>query len=135
MAKMTRSPNQGLSSNKLVHPGVRTGTGAKGVQPGYAAQLGMMKGNHSGRGDIPSKVVIGKDAIGKPAGNTVPFGNEIAGNVGKGGPGAGRKIYMTGVQGQHGPVNPGNRPAPQGPDPMAPWQGSNNAARRSAVKK
>jgi hypothetical protein len=36
------------------------------------------------------------------------MGNKVALNVGKGGPGAGRTLYgKSGVQGQHGSVNPG----------------------------
>jgi hypothetical protein len=39
---------------------------------------------------------------------SVPLGNELAKNVGKGGPGAGRTLYgQCGTQGTHGPVNPG----------------------------
>jgi hypothetical protein len=35
----------------------------------------------------------------------VPFGNEVALNVGKGGPGTGRTIHHCGSQDQHGPVS------------------------------
>jgi hypothetical protein len=41
----------------------------------------------------------------------VPFGNEVALNVGKGGPGAGREVMSCGSQGQHGSAAPGNAPA------------------------
>jgi hypothetical protein len=114
MAKQMKPGSQGLQSSKLVHPGVRTGTGSKGVQPGYTAQLGNMKGSHVTGHDLDrSKVLIGKDAIGKPAGNTVKFGNELATNSGSA-PGQGRTIHRTGTQGFHGAANPGNpRPAPQ----------------------
>jgi hypothetical protein len=40
----------------------------------------------------------------------VPLGNAVALNVGKGGPGTGRKVYAHGTQGTHGPVNPGQSP-------------------------
>jgi hypothetical protein len=42
----------------------------------------------------------------------VPFGNEVALNVGKGGCGTGRTIYKTGSQDQHGDV--AGSPRPQG---------------------
>jgi hypothetical protein len=43
----------------------------------------------------------------------VKFGNELATNVGKGGPGTGRTLYgQSGLQGQHGPV--AGSPRPQG---------------------
>ena len=37
----------------------------------------------------------------------VRHGNELATNVGKGGPGAGRTIHRSGSQGTHGPVSQG----------------------------
>jgi hypothetical protein len=45
----------------------------------------------------------------------VKFGNEVALNVGKGGPGTGRTIYKTGSQGTQGTTSAGN-PRPQGRD-------------------
>jgi hypothetical protein len=36
------------------------------------------------------------------------LGNEVALNVGGGGPGTGRTVHATGGQGTHGPVAPGN---------------------------
>jgi hypothetical protein len=36
-----------------------------------------------------------------------PLGNEVAKNVGAGGPGAGRTMYRSGSQGTHGGVHPG----------------------------
>jgi hypothetical protein len=44
----------------------------------------------------------------------VKLGNEIAGNVGKGGPGAGRDVHKSGAQGQHGPVAGTRRPSGRG---------------------
>jgi hypothetical protein len=48
---------------------------------------------------------------------SVPLGNDVARNVGAGGPGAGRVIDRTGGQGQHGPVA-GNPPI-QGRDMLS----------------
>ena len=45
----------------------------------------------------------------------VRLGNEVALNVGRGGPGTGRVVHPSGSQSQHSPVNPGSpRPVPQG---------------------
>ena len=41
----------------------------------------------------------------------VKFGNELALNVGKGGPGTGREVMRSGQQNQWGAPNPGNAPA------------------------
>jgi hypothetical protein len=40
----------------------------------------------------------------------VKFGNEVALNVGKGGPGTGREVMASGSQGTHGPVAGQRRP-------------------------
>lgn len=95
----------GLTSNKLVRPPVRTGAPAMGVRPGYPDQLGSMKGNHAmDRGDVPAKLTP-MQTVKPPI--SVPLGNQVAGNVGAGGPGAGRTVMRSGSQGQHGAVNPG----------------------------
>jgi hypothetical protein len=44
----------------------------------------------------------------------VKFGNEVALNVGKGGPGAGREVMPCGGQGQHGDVAGTRRPQGRG---------------------
>jgi hypothetical protein len=49
----------------------------------------------------------------------VPFGNEVALNVGKGGCGTGRTLYgQSGVQGVHGSANPGEPRANRLRDPF-----------------
>lgn len=52
----------------------------------------------------------------KPA--AVPLGNEVAKNVGAGGPGKGRTVYASGSQGKHGEAV--NVPRDKGSDP---WRG------------
>jgi hypothetical protein len=134
---MNKAPgSQGLQSNKLVRPSVQTSKGPYSVKPGYAAQLGSMKGTHltEGRETPYSKALIAKDAIRPAAGNTVKYGNEIALNS-KSAPGQGRTIMPTGTQMQHGAANPGERKPITGPDPTAAWWPSNNEARRSPVKR
>jgi len=43
----------------------------------------------------------------------VKMGNEVALNVGRGGPGAGRVAHPSGSQGQHGPAVQGSTPRPR----------------------
>ena len=85
----------GGGNNKLVSPGVRTGTGSKGSSPGAADQLGQ-------------SVAFRKDQVdARPGYNPTKYGNEVALNS-KSAPGQGRTIHGCGSQGTHGSVNPGN---------------------------
>ena len=90
----------GLTSNKLVRPNVRTGQPYKGTSPAAADYLGQATA-------FPKEQV----EVG-PAYTGSKLGNELATNVGTGGPGKGRTTMHCGSQGQHGPVNPG-QPRPQ----------------------
>jgi hypothetical protein len=88
---------------------VRTGTGPRSARPAGVAQIGIGQGDH-----ITNKSSTGYR--GEPLHNDrtfqpVPFGNEVALNVGKGGPGAGREVMSCGSQGQHGDVAGTRRPA------------------------
>ena len=96
----------GIQGNKNVKVPVRTGSNAKGVNPGGADQLGQ----HVGRRQAATPLYGGP----APTAAKVPLGNEIATNVGKGGPGAGRTTYARGTQATHGPVNPGEGNRPEG---------------------
>ena len=86
----------GIGMNKNVQPPVRTGTGSRGTRPGGAESLGKIYGDH----------VTNKDSTGyrgpkfhdDKSFQPVKFGNEVALNVGKGAPGAGRTIYKSGSQ-------------------------------------
>jgi hypothetical protein len=127
----------GINSNKVRQVGVRTGAAAQGIRPGYPDNLGNMRGTHvtrggieGGGGDLPAKLT--------PMGTVKPpisvkLGNELATNVGGGGPGAGRTIYKTGMQMQYGAAV-SNRPAPTGPDPLRAWFPP-SPARQSPIKK
>jgi hypothetical protein len=131
MAKTMNPGSQGISSNKLVRPGQRLGANATGVRPGYPDNLGNMRGSHvMGGQDLPAKLTPMQTM--KPP-ISVPLGNSLTNNVGAGGPGKGRVVRATGSQGQHGAAA-STRPAPQGPDPLAPWF-PNSPARRSPVVK
>jgi hypothetical protein len=89
----------GITSNKLVRPSVRTGSPSKASSPAAAAQIGA------------STFFKKQQVESGRAGSNVRLGNEVALNVGKGGPGTGRTVMRSGSQGTHGSVNPGHAPA------------------------
>jgi hypothetical protein len=112
MAKQRTSGNVrggGYGSRVVKEVGVRNGTPARGINPAAVAQLGGVYGDHS---TDHSKVLpyrgepylVGKN----PAGSAVPLGNQLATNVGKGGPGTGREVMRCGSQGQSGPTRTPN---------------------------
>jgi hypothetical protein len=68
-----------------------------------------MKGNHStDGGDVPYKARALYSGAGYSGSK---LGNELATNVGCGGPGAGRTVYQRGMQAQHGSAAAGSRNA------------------------
>jgi hypothetical protein len=75
----------------------------RGVNPGGVDQLGQHM----------TKESAATPMYGGPSYPT-KFGNELATNVGAGGPGKGREVFASGSQGQHGPVAQGDRS--QAPD-------------------
>ena len=91
---------------------MRTGSGSKGISPGWVGQRGQKQGNHitddKNTGYTGEKKFTGKNF------QPVKFGNEVALNVGKGGPGTGRTTYASGSQDCHGTPEQGSpRPNPQ----------------------
>ena len=103
----------GINSNKLVHPGVRTGDLRKGKNPRAVSQIGSSIGNHSTENRRTLTKAVEKMA--GPRGISVPLGNEIATNVKGGGPGAGRVLYgQSGTNQVYGSV--AGNPKPQGRD-------------------
>jgi hypothetical protein len=111
---MAMKGNQGISSKNVVRPGVRTGSGSFNARPAGAAQIGLMVGDHATSGG--SSGYTGEKLHGPAERNMqpVPFGNELALNVGKGGPGAGRTVYHCGSQDVHGATTGSPRPAGRG---------------------
>jgi hypothetical protein len=106
----------GVTSNKLVQVPVRYGSPtANKIDPGSASRIGHSVGNHTMSGDTrrpPEPLVTGTM-------KQVPLGNQVAGNVGKGGPGAGRIVHRSGSQAQHGPV--AGSVQPQGRDILSDY--------------
>jgi hypothetical protein len=82
--------------------GNRTGVGGRIVNPRAVSQIGQSLGNHSteksGRTN-PTEKMYGANT------QPVPFGNEVALNVGGGGPGKGRNLWgKSGTNCVTGPV-------------------------------
>ncbi|WP_298870924.1 hypothetical protein [uncultured Bradyrhizobium sp.] len=76
----------GITSNKVVQSrGVKTGANAKGISPQSVARIGMQVVTGTGIAKVPGPI-------------SKPLGNELAKNVGKGGPGVGRTVHTTGSQ-------------------------------------
>jgi hypothetical protein len=112
---MAKSGNQGIQSSKLVRPGVRTGAAREGFNAGYAGQIGAALGSHaSDSGKVLTKAPVPMRTA-APVAAAAKLGNEVAKNVGAGGPGTGRTVMATGSQGQHGPAAGSARP---GGDPF-----------------
>jgi len=87
----------GINSKVNVSPSVRTGRDANKISPEGVAQIGAAV-------QFPRKPLVqGTGGYG------VKYGNEVALNVGKGGPGTGRTVHASGSQGQHGPAAQGAR--------------------------
>jgi hypothetical protein len=106
----------GIQSNKLKRVPVKAGKPSTNkVSPAAAAQLGAHLSDHiTERGKVLRNPA---DRLLTGTMPQVPSGNDLARNVGRGGPGAGRNIYRTGTQCLHG----------------KPVQGSPNTARRDIL--
>lgn len=108
MPKSNRSnAGGGPSSKQVVNKPVKYGTPARGVSPGGVNQLGTIRSDHAT--DAQGKILRGDRTplYGGPGPTNAgqKLGNEIATNVGKGGPGTGRTLHgQAGSQAQHGPV-------------------------------
>jgi hypothetical protein len=101
MAKLTGG---GIQGNKNVNVGVKTGAPSKGSSPAAAGQIG-------------ASTAFKRDQVDAQRGyDGAKLGNELATNVGKGGPGTGRTVMPCGSQGTHGAPAPGKSDAPRGFD-------------------
>jgi len=102
-------PGGGIASRQRVEKPVKVGAQAREMRPQGVSQIGSSMGNRATNGGRTiSGAVEAVQGSALPQGLSVPLGNQVALNVGKGGPGAGRTLYgKSGSQGQHGSVNPG----------------------------
>jgi len=100
---MRGSGGGGYGSRPHVETSVRTGTGSRGTRPAGVGQIGNSQGDHVTALGGSATPYRGEKLHGGQSFQPVPFGNEVALNVGKGGPGTGRTLYgQSGVQGCHG---------------------------------
>ena len=82
----------GITSNKFVQPGIRTGSPRKATSPAAASQLGQAVSFKREQVEGGGKALQSR------------LGNEVALNVQGGGPGKGRETFRSGSQGTHGPT-------------------------------
>jgi hypothetical protein len=101
---MKKLSGGGILGNKNVNVGVRTGSPSKASSPAAAGQIG-------------ASTAFRKDQVDAGRGyNGAPYGNQLATNVGKGGPGTGRTVMPCGSQGTHGTPAAGKADAVRGFD-------------------
>lgn len=91
----------GITMNKNVNVGIKAGSRSRDLAgPANAAQPGMIEYQNS------RPLIAAKAPAFGPG-----MGNDLARNVGKGGPGTGRTLYgQCGTQGQHPNGNPNGKP-------------------------
>jgi hypothetical protein len=99
---MARAKSRGITLSKNVSPPVRTGSPNRATSPGAADQLGQATAFKKEQCDTGR------------AYDGAKLGNELALNVGKGSPGAGRTTTKSGSQGTWGEVKPGQVRGRQG---------------------
>ena len=99
---MKKLSGGGIQSNKLVRPGVRTGPPSTNkISPRGVSQYGYSAGSKLARAGSftteNSSLPVNAGAMPQ-----VRLGNDVARNVGAGGPGTGRTVYRSGYQAMHG---------------------------------
>jgi hypothetical protein len=139
---MAKLSGGGITSNKLVKPGVRAGARTtQKVDVGGVSQIGQAMGARR-RDNVVTTQSSAKPMFQGNAQAATPLGNELATNVGKGGPGTGRTIYDRGTQAQTGPAAQGVAARPDDIDPKlrserpihGPSQFSSRGVGRNAPK-
>jgi hypothetical protein len=103
----------GITSNKLVRPGVKAGpANTNVVSPRGVSQYGYATGSRISRTGSYTTENTSLPVIERKAGESV-LGHVKALDVGKGGPGTGRTIYKSGYQSLHGAPVQGSTPTPR----------------------
>lgn len=92
----TRRVGGGVNSRVNKSVGVRNGASATGVRPAAVSQWGEALGNKAM--GVSGKLKGAAEKYAGPAPISVPLGNQVALNVGKGGPGTGRTVMRSGSQ-------------------------------------
>jgi hypothetical protein len=93
-ARIKRSGG-GINSRVNKSVSVRTGASATGVRPAAVSQFGSAIGN---KATDAGKLTYRGEKYQTATPISVPLGNEVATNVGKGGPGTGRTVMRSGSQ-------------------------------------
>jgi hypothetical protein len=106
---MGNKPGGGIGSRATGRPTTYfTGRPSDRINPKGVSQIGQQMGNHSmdsgGKPLTRSVEPVRQGAMGGMG--SVPLGNQIATNVGKGGPGAGRDVSRCGSQQGVSPSTP-----------------------------
>jgi hypothetical protein len=97
----------GGGAKKMVSPAIKVGSpNTREATPHVADREGKALGTHT-MGNGGREVSRRYEDIYTQKKEAVRMGNDLALNVGRGGPGAGRTVYASGSQGQHGPVRQG----------------------------
>jgi hypothetical protein len=104
---MASKSGGGSTSRNVVRPGMRNGQPARAQSPRGVSQIGSSMGNKAM--NDPKKLTKAVEPVRAGAMPDHRLGNEVAKNVGGGGPGSGRSVMKSGSQ--HGLPSP----APIGP--------------------
>lgn len=127
---MANKKGGGIGSRQHRSVGVRNGTARpRGQNPRWTSQIGQSYGNKAMNrpGMMPTEKVIEKRRTGE-VGLGARLGNELALNVGKGGPGTGRTLYgQSGSNQTYGPV--AGSPKPQGRPILSEFGGESKPRR------
>jgi hypothetical protein len=103
----------GIGSRIVTKQPVRTGQPAREMRHKGVSQIGSSLGDHAT--DAGGKALTRSvEPVRGQRMASVALGNEVAKNVGGGGPGAGRTVMKSGTQAQHGPA--AGTPKPAGRD-------------------
>jgi hypothetical protein len=92
----------GSTSRNVKQVGVRNGASARGITPAHATQIGPALGNRA----MEKQTNYRGEPKFTAAPKSVPLGNEVAKNVGGGGPGTGRTVMRSGSQQGLTPAKP-----------------------------
>jgi hypothetical protein len=91
----------GGAASKMVSPPIKAGSpNTRKATPDGAASVGRIVGNHVSDAAGSRTTQRPNAPLYTEAKDFVRMGNDVATNVGRGGPGAGRKIHRSGSQGQ-----------------------------------